>query len=76
MPDERFIADGCEQLKKSEGYRTARAEAISRVRARYAESLASAGALRRLVLLLRMRLEIAREVDKLAPPDALYLKAQ
>jgi hypothetical protein len=75
MPKERFIADGRERLMKSEGYRAARAEVIAAVRARYAESLASAGVFRRLVLRLRMEREMAREVAKLAPPGALYLRS-
>ena len=56
-------------------YRTARAEVIAAVRARYAAPLASAGILGRLVLRFRMQREIAREVEKLAPPDALYLQS-
>ena len=73
MSDDRFTADGYDELKKSEGYRAARDEVIASVRARYARSLANAGVLRRLVLRLRMQREIAQELDKLAPPDALYL---
>ena len=76
MSEERFIANGREQLKKSEEYQAACAEVIAAVRARYAEPLANAGALRRLVLRFRMQREIAREVDKLAPRGALYLKSQ
>lgn len=76
MPDERFIADGRERLMKSDRYRQARAEVIATVRARYAESLASAGVFRRLVLRLRMEREIAREVARLAPRGALYLQKQ
>jgi hypothetical protein len=73
MSDDRFTADGYDELKKSKEYRAARDEVIAAVRARYTESLASAGILRRLVLRLRMQREIAQELDKLAPPDALYL---
>jgi hypothetical protein len=76
MSKERFMADGRERLESSEGYRAARAEIIATVRARYAESLAGAGILRRLVLRLRMEREIARELAKIAPPDALYLQSQ
>ena len=73
MAEDRFMADGRERLEQSEGYRAARAEITAAVRARYAESLARAGILRRLVLRLRMRQEIARELAEIAPPDALYL---
>jgi len=76
MPEERFIVDGQEQIEKSEGYRAARAEIIASVRSRYAESLASAGIFRRLLLRLRMQREINREVAKLAPPNALYLQSR
>jgi hypothetical protein len=76
MSKERFIADGRERLMKSDGYRKARAEVIATVRARCAESLASAGVLRRLVLRLRMEREVAREVAKLAPRGALYLQSR
>jgi hypothetical protein len=73
MSNDRFTAHGYEELKKSKEYRAARSEVIAAVQARHAESLASAGILRRLVLRLRMQREIAQELDKLAPPDALYL---
>jgi hypothetical protein len=75
MPDDRFIADGRKRLMASKEYRAAHAEVIAAVRARYAESLASAGVFRRLVLRLRMEREIAREVAELAPPGALYLRS-
>jgi len=75
MHDERFIADGRKRLMASKEYRAARAEVIAAVRARYAESLASAGVFRRLVLRFRMEREIAREVAELAPPEALYLQS-
>ena len=76
MPDERFIADGRERLMKSKEYQAAQAEVVAAVQARYAESLASAGVFRRLVLRLRMEREIAREVAKLAPRGALYLQSK
>jgi hypothetical protein len=74
MSDERFVLDGYERLTQSSEFRAARAAVIAAVRDRYAEHLAGAGILRRLVLHLRMRREIARELAKLAPPDALYFQ--
>jgi hypothetical protein len=74
MSDENFVADGHERLTKSSEFRAARAEVLAAVRARYAEQLAGAGILRRLAIHLRMRREIAQELDKLAPPDALYFR--
>lgn len=73
MSDERIIAEGYKQLTESKEFRAIRDEVIAAVRARYAEPLASAGIFQRLVLHLRMRREIKRELDRLAPPDALYL---
>ena len=74
MPDERFVADGHERLAESSEFRMARAAVITSVQARYAEQLAGAGIFRRLVLRLRLRREIAQELSKLAPPDALYFR--
>lgn len=75
MSDERFVADGYERLTKSPEFRAARAEVIASVEARYAEHLAGAGVLRGLMLRLRMRREIAQELSKIAPPDALYFQS-
>lgn len=75
MSNDRFIADGRERLMASKEYQAARAEVIAAVHARYAESLASAGVFRRLVLRLRMEREMVREVAELAPPGALYLQS-
>lgn len=74
MSDERFVADGHERLTKSSEFRATREAVIASVQARYAEQLAGAGILRRLVLRLRMRREITHELAKLAPPDALYFR--
>jgi len=74
MSDDRFVADGHERLTKSSEFRVARSAVIASVQARYADQLAAAGILRRLVLRLRMRREVAQELAKLAPPDALYFR--
>lgn len=76
MSDERIIAEGYKQLTESKEFRTIRDEVIAAVRARYAEPLAGAGIFQRLALHLRMRREVKRELDKLAPPDALYLQSK
>jgi hypothetical protein len=76
MPEERFVDDGRERLMSTKEYSAARAEVIASVRARYAGPLASAGILGRLVLRFRMQREMAREIEKLAPRDALYLQSQ
>lgn len=74
MSGDRLVVDGYERLTASSGFRAARARVAAEVRARYAERLAAAGPLRRLVLHLRIRREIAQELAKLAPPDALYFQ--
>lgn len=76
MSDDRIIAEGYKQLTESKEFRAIRDEVIAAARARYAEPLASAGFFRRLVLHLRMRREINRELDRLAPRDALYLQGR
>jgi hypothetical protein len=76
MPEERFIAEGRELLMSTKEYRAAQTETIAAVRARYAGPLASAGIFGRLVLRFRMQREMAREIEKLAPRDALYLQSQ
>ena len=75
MSDDRFVADGYERLTKSREFRAARSAVIASVQARYADQLSVAGIVGRLVLRLRMRREIAQELDKLAPPDALYFRS-
>lgn len=74
MPDDRFVADGYKRLTESSEFRAARAAVIAAIEGRYAEHLRGAGILRRLALRLRMRREIAQELAKLAPPDALYFR--
>lgn len=74
MSDERFVVDGYERLTRSSEFRAAQAAVIAAVRARYAEAVARAGILRRLLLHVRMRREIAQELAELAPPDALYFR--
>jgi hypothetical protein len=55
--------------------RDARKEEVEEtVRARYSERLADAGLLRRLCLSLRIRREIRQELERLAPPDAMFLQ--
>ncbi len=66
--DSHFIADG---------YERAREASFDRIRvqveAEYAERLRAANWARRLLLKAEMRREIERRLDRIAPPDALYL---
>ena len=63
-----IVADGRAGVRKE--YRP---EVEAAVRARYADELARARGLRRLLLRLRIRREIERRLDELAPGKALYL---
>ncbi len=63
-----IVADGGAGVRKE--YRL---EVEAAVRARYADELAGARGLRRLLLRLRIRREIERRLDELAPGKALYL---
>lgn len=66
--DSHFVFDGCERAREA---------SIGRIRtqveAEYAERLRVANRARRLLLKAEMRREIERRLDRIAPPDALYL---
>lgn len=61
-----------------DGNKRARMAAIEKIRARieaeYCERLQAASWVRRWLLKLEMRREITRQLDRIAPPDALYLR--
>ena len=63
-----IVAGGRARVRKD--YRL---EVEAAVRVRYADELALARGLRRLLLRLRIRREIERRLDELAPGKALYL---
>jgi len=44
------------------------------IKKRYADHLARAGFFRKIILRYRMSREIKKEIEKLAPPDALYFR--
>lgn len=68
--DSHFVSDGCER---------ARAVSIEDIRAQveaeYSGRLQAANWARRLLLKAEMRREVERRLDRIAPPDALYLIA-
>lgn len=73
---ERFVAGGEERLRTTPEFRAA-SRAIARdVRDEFAAELERAGALRRLLLSVRMRREIRSRVEQLAPKDAHYLSGK
>jgi hypothetical protein len=65
--DVQFVADGRERLVAA-----SRASVEAEVRSRYIEQLAAAGLIERLRLELRIRREIRRELERIAPVGALY----
>ncbi len=67
-----IVADGRERLLKSVGEREI--EIKRRIEDSYRSELASAGWWRRLVLKYRIKAEIARELEKIAPRQGLYLR--
>jgi hypothetical protein len=66
--DSHFVLDGRERAREAsfDGIR-------AQVEAEYAERLQAANWARRLLLKAEMRREIERRLDRIAPPDALYL---
>ncbi|MEE8169953.1 MAG: hypothetical protein V3T70_05340 [Phycisphaerae bacterium] len=66
-PSGHFVADGGDRL-----IRASIARIRSEVAERYAEELEQAGILRRWRLRRRIEREIRRELEHLAPPDALF----
>lgn len=61
-----------------DGHERARAASIDKIRAQveaeYSGRLQAANWARRLLLKAEMRREIERRLDRIAPPDALYLQ--
>lgn len=71
MPGHRsnIVADGRERIAAAEFKRVEDA-----VRQRYAVQLAKAGIFRRWLLLWKVRCEIQKELETIAPRDALYAR--
>ena len=70
-----FLPDGRRRLMQTAEYQAARERAIAEVRDSYAAALSDRGLLGRAVARYQMRREIARRLEALAPPQALYLRA-
>ena len=68
-----FVADGHGRITSTEEYQHRARQIRAAVQARYEEEIARAGLLKGWVLRFKMRREIARELQKLAPDRALYL---
>ena len=62
-----IVADGRQRVVGANADRIARA-----IRAKYADEMAQAGWFRRLRLRRKIRGEIRRELERIAPPDGLY----
>lgn len=65
----RFVVDGRKRVIAG-----SLREIRSRVRAKYAEEMAAASLLRRWLLRLKIRREIGKELDRIAPRDGLYAR--
>lgn len=72
MDKEQFVADGKNRIKESEEYKKNVIEIHNFMNEKYREEIARANIIRRSMLILKMRGEIKREIDKLAPDDGLY----
>lgn len=70
MPhDHNIVADGRERVRR------AYMDKISeQVRAKYADELTKVGFFRRFVIRIKIRRDIQRELRKIAPNDAHYLR--
>lgn len=75
MPDSQpnIVADGHDRLRDSHEYREAVERITREVEGRFQSEMAKAPFWRRLWLRHRIRRTIRAELDKLFPPDALYL---
>lgn len=69
-----IVADGRQRLLKNLRRRSKEREVREAVAKKYESELAMAGPLKRLVVLAKMRREIRREIEALAPERALYLR--
>ena len=70
MPDNnRIVADGRERVR-----RACMDKITDQVRANYAGELAKASFFRRFVIRIKIRRDIQRELRKIAPNDAHYLR--
>lgn len=70
----QIVADGPERWTTTPEYAEQCREVTARVEERYRERLARAGWFSRLLLLLARRRELSRELEKLAPESACYLR--
>ena len=64
---DHFVADGWDRARKA-----LRGEIRRQVEAEFAEAWTASGWFRRWWLRRKIRVKVARRLDKSAPPDALY----
>ena len=74
MKSNKIIADGHTRLLHDKAIQKEIARIREDVAAKYSEELSRAGFFGRFIVRHRMRREMREEIDKLAPPDALYLE--
>ncbi len=70
-----IVADGRQGLLDDPRYRLKEREVREVVAKKYELELKTAGSLKRLVVLARIRREVRRELETLAPKRGLYLRA-
>ena len=73
--DSGFLADGRERVRRTEEYKAARQRLMAEVRAHYSEDLDRPNPLRRLAAWLKVRREVYRRLEGVAPTRGLYLRA-
>jgi hypothetical protein len=73
-PRDPIVADGRDRLRRQAWYQERKREVREAVGRRYEARLAATSGLAWVVLYLRMRREIRRELDALAPRRGSYLR--
>ncbi|MDD2708768.1 MAG: hypothetical protein PHV34_12355 [Verrucomicrobiae bacterium] len=67
-----FTEDGCRVLRRSPEFQKTKDEIIAAAKEKYRPLILQAGLAGKTLLCIKMWREIRREINKVAPPDALY----
>lgn len=71
----RIVADGRERLRREEWYRRREREVGEAVRNEYEARLSMTSGFERVLVYLRMRRELRRELEDLAPQRSMYMRS-